>query len=108
MSNFRADCSRCCGLCCIVPAQLAAQGFPADKAANLRCRHLDARNRCSIHATRDEYGYGACNAFDCYGAGQWVTQTLLANARWTDSPDIAERIAAAREAFAAARVGEMS
>ena len=95
MSNFRADCSRCCGLCCIVPAQLAAQGFPSDKPAHARCRHLGPRNRCSIYEKRDEHGYAACKAFDCFGAGQWITQTLFANARWTDSPDIAERMSAA-------------
>jgi hypothetical protein len=49
---------------------------------------MDASNRCSIHARRWEFGYQACAGFDCFGAGQWITQKLFANARWTDSPDI--------------------
>jgi hypothetical protein len=95
VSNFRADCSNCCGLCCIVPAQLSVQGFPADKPANTPCGYLNACNQCSIHERRPEYGYQACAGFDCFGAGQWITQTLFANARWSDSPDIAARMFAA-------------
>ena len=95
MSTFRADCSKCCGLCCIVPDQLAVQGFPTDKPANTPCRYMNACNGCSIHATRSEYGYQACAGFDCFGAGQWITQELFAGARWTDSPDTARRMFAA-------------
>jgi hypothetical protein len=95
MSNFRADCSRCCGLCCIVPDQLATQGFPYDKPANTPCRRLDACNRCSIHARREEYGYGACKGYECFGVGQWVTQELTAGASWTDSPEVADQMFAA-------------
>jgi hypothetical protein len=95
VSNFRADCSRCCGLCCVVPAQLSVQGFPSDKPANTPCCYIDACSQCSIHGRRREYGYEACEGFDCFGAGQWITQNLFANARWTDSPDVAKRIFAA-------------
>jgi hypothetical protein len=31
MPDFRADCSRCWGLCCVVPDQVAMQGFGADE-----------------------------------------------------------------------------
>src|SRR5690349_3765001 len=56
---------------------------------------MDACNRCSIHDRRREYGYQACEGFDCFGAGQWITQKLFAGARWTDSPDVASRMFAA-------------
>jgi hypothetical protein len=89
MSRFRADCSCCCGLCCIVPDQLAVQGFRVDKPAETPCIHLNAHHRCSIHAKRQVHGYAACQGFDCFGAGQWITQRLFAGANWTDSPDMA-------------------
>lgn len=92
MPHFRADCSRCCGLCCVVPHQLAVQGFPIDKPAETRCAHLDDLQRCSIHASRQSCGYSACVAFDCFGAGQWITQRLFRGARWTDSPEIADQM----------------
>lgn len=95
MSNYRADCTRCCGLCCVVPHQLGVQGFGADKPANTPCVHLDRFHRCSIHAARRDHGYPACEAFDCFGAGQWVTQHLFGGARWTDSSDTAEQMFAA-------------
>ena len=95
MSNFRADCSRCCGLCCVAPDQLAVQGFPFDKPANTPCHHVDACNRCSIHARREEYGYQACEGHDCFGVGQWITQELFAGASWTESPEMADRMFAA-------------
>ena len=88
MSRFRADCSKCCGLCCVAPCFLAAQGFREDKRAETPCAHL-AGGRCSIHATREREGYSACGSFDCFGTGQWITQALFKGAKWTDTPDIA-------------------
>lgn len=95
MSNYRADCGSCCGLCCVVPDQLTVQGFPMNKPADTPCARLDESCRCSIHVTRAEHGYKVCQAFDCYGAGQWVTQRLFGGARWTDSPETASRMFAA-------------
>jgi hypothetical protein len=95
MLSFRADCARCCGLCCVVPDHLSVQGFPCDKPANTPCRHLDACNQCSIYNQRRDHGYSACEGHDCFGAGQWITQELL-----TDSPDIAERMFAAYRLWA--------
>jgi len=95
MSNFRADCSSCCGLCCVVPSQLSVQGFRVDKPAETPCVYLNDLHRCSIHATRRLHGYTACEGFDCFGVGQWITQTLFAGARWTDSPDLERQMFAA-------------
>lgn len=95
MSNFRADCSRCCGLCCVVPGHVVEQGFPADKPADSACDHLDACHRCSIYAARRHEGYEGCEAFDCYGTGQWVTQQLFNGTHWSQSPDTARSMFAA-------------
>jgi hypothetical protein len=95
MSTFRADCSRCCGLCCVVPGQMAVQGFRVDKPAETPCEHLNGSHRCSIHATRRLHGYAGCEGFDCYGVGQWITQNLFQGAQWSDSPDTAHQMFAA-------------
>jgi hypothetical protein len=95
MSNFRADCSKCCGLCCVVPDLLAVQGFRVDKPAHTPCVHLDDGQRCSIHSMRKFHGYPACEGFDCFGAGQWITQRLFNGARWSDSTDLANQMFAA-------------
>jgi len=95
MSRFVSDCSRCCGLCCIVPGYLREQGFPLTKPADTPCRHLERAGTCSIHAHRNEHGFGACVEFDCHGAGQWITQSLFAGASWRDSPSTAHAMARA-------------
>jgi hypothetical protein len=95
MSTFRADCSRCCGLCCVAPDQLAVQGFGVNKPAETPCAHLNDLHRCSIHAARQLRGYSACEGFDCFGAGQWITQHLFAGAAWSGSPDLAQHMFAA-------------
>jgi hypothetical protein len=100
MSRFRADCSSCCGLCCVVPDQLAMQGFRVDKPAETPCAHLNERNRCSIHAARASHGYPACQGFDCFGAGQWITQHLFAGAAWTQSTGLAARMFSAYRQWA--------
>ena len=92
MSLFRADCSKCCGLCCVVPDLLALQGFRTDKPAETPCTHLNGLHRCSIHARREMHGYAACKGFDCFGAGQWVTQDLFGGAAWTDAPHLARQM----------------
>ena len=92
MSTLRAYCSKCCGLCCVVPHFLAVQGFRVDKPAETPCHHLSSANRCSIHASRELHGYAACQGFDCFGAGQWITQHLFRGASWTDAPDLARQM----------------
>ncbi len=95
LAVYRADCSRCCGLCCVVPAQLREQGFGTDKPAHSPCVHLDQCNRCAIHRSRRKQGYAACESFDCFGAGQWVTQHLFEGASWADAPGLGQQMFAA-------------
>jgi hypothetical protein len=92
MPRFTADCSRCCGLCCFVPAYLKEQGFPLDKPVERSCPHLERTGLCGIHPRRVEMGFGACCSFDCHGAGQWITQQF-GGACWQDSATIARAMA---------------
>lgn len=72
--ELAADCSRCVGLCCtILPFQRSAD-FAFDKQAGEPCRHLDGEHRCDIHNRLSESGMRGCVAYDCFGAGQTVTQ----------------------------------
>ncbi len=90
--QLRADCARCCGLCCAGPAFDADQGFGFDKPAHVPCAHLGADFRCAIHGELRERGFSACGAFDCFGAGQRVTQQLFGGVSWRSSPDLAARM----------------
>jgi hypothetical protein len=77
-----ADCSRCVGLCCVAPAFAASEDFALDKPAGDPCPNLQDDNRCGIHVRLRESGFAGCVVFDCFGAGQRVTQELLPGTDW--------------------------
>jgi hypothetical protein len=90
--KLRPDCVNCCGLCCVAPPFDADQGFGHDKAAREPCHHLQADFRCGIYAHLADKGYPGCVSFDCFGAGQRVTQELFGGANWSQSPEIAAQM----------------
>jgi hypothetical protein len=90
--TLRADCSRCAGLCCVVPAFYAFQGFAFDKPAHAPCRHLTLEHQCEVHPELIAKGFPGCASFDCYGAGQRVTQELFEGATWRASAGTAAQM----------------
>jgi predicted GNAT superfamily acetyltransferase len=91
-AHLRPDCAACCGLCCVAPAFDAGQGFGFDKPAHTPCLHLTAACRCAIYDRLADKGFPGCVVFDCYGAGQWITQHLFKGASWQDSPQVAQQM----------------
>jgi uncharacterized protein YjbI with pentapeptide repeats len=89
---LRADCARCSALCCVVPALAASADFAIDKPAGAPCPNLQPDFRCSIHAELRERGFPGCTAYDCFGAGQQVTQVTFAGTSWRASPETAEQV----------------
>ncbi|HTY50818.1 MAG TPA: hypothetical protein VMB48_14105 [Steroidobacteraceae bacterium] len=89
--DLRADCTRCCGLCCVAPAFYADQGFGFDKPAHQPCTHLGQDFRCAVHEGLARHGFPACAVFDCHGAGQRVTR-LFGGRSWSSSPELAPRM----------------
>lgn len=92
---LRADCSRCTGLCCMVPAFGVSADFPIDKPAGQPCRHL-VEHSCRIHSRLREQGFVGCVTFDCFGAGQQVTQVTVEGRDWRTDPLTAVQV---RQAF---------
>lgn len=85
-----ADCQRCVGLCCVAPSFGRSADFAFDKPAGVACPNLAADHRCSIHGRLRTQGFGGCVAFDCFGAGQRVTQqTFGGRSDWRDGPQVA-------------------
>jgi hypothetical protein len=82
-----ADCGRCQALCCVVAAFRASSDFAVDKPAGTPCPHLSGDDRCDIHGHLRSAGFPGCAAFDCFGAGQHFTATVLAGAHWRHSAD---------------------
>jgi hypothetical protein len=99
--ELRADCARCVGLCCVVPAFTASSDFAFGKPAGVACRHLAGDHRCRIHAQLRERGMRGCTVYDCFGAGQRVTQA--AGSPSAPSAPSASGAADAADAFEAVR-----
>lgn len=88
-TELRSDCERCAGLCCVAPAFAAGGDFGIDKDAHVPCPHLRDDFRCRIHDHLRESGFPGCVVFECYGAGQTVTQSTFGGRDWRTSPEIA-------------------
>jgi hypothetical protein len=88
-SALRADCSRCAGLCCVAPPFTASADFAFDKPAATPCRHLRTDYRCGIHDRLRTAGMPGCTVFDCFGAGQRITQETFGGRNWRETPSLA-------------------
>ncbi|GAA0229237.1 pentapeptide repeat-containing protein [Saccharothrix mutabilis subsp. mutabilis] len=90
MTELRADCERCFGLCCVVPAFAKSADFAVDKPARTPCRNLGTDFRCGIHDSLRQRGFPGCTVYDCFGAGQQVAQVTFEGRSWRDAPESAE------------------
>jgi pentapeptide repeat protein len=89
LEELRADCGRCAGLCCVAPAFAKSSDFAIDKPAGRPCPNLAEDFRCGIHDRLPEKGFPGCVVFDCFGAGQQVTQVTFGGRDWRGTPGIA-------------------
>ncbi len=87
--GLSADCSRCAGLCCVGPAFAASADFAIDKPAATPCPNLQDDFRCGIHDRLRPEGFPGCTVFDCFGAGQRITQQTFGGRSWQEAPEIA-------------------
>ena len=93
--ELRADCRACAALCCVAPAFTASADFAINKLAGQPCPNLRADFRCSIHDRLRPAGFSGCAAYDCFGAGQKVTQHTFGGGDWRSSPPLAAPMFAA-------------
>jgi uncharacterized protein YjbI with pentapeptide repeats len=87
--ELTADCTRCAALCCVAPAFARSSDFAIDKPAGTACRNLGADFRCTIHEHLAGRGFKGCTVFDCFGAGQHLTQETFGGRDWRSAPEIA-------------------
>jgi hypothetical protein len=77
-----ADCGSCFALCCVLLPFQAASGFGIDKPGGTPCPNLADDDRCGIHTTLREDGWPGCSIFECFGAGQQVSQVTYGGVSW--------------------------
>jgi len=90
LSALRADCENCFGLCCVVPAFAASADFAITKPAGQACPNLREDSRCGIHDKLRTKGFTGCTVYDCFGAGQKVSQVTFEGEDWRKAPKTAK------------------
>lgn len=88
MSKLRSDCENCFGLCCVALPYAKSADFAMDKEAGRPCSNLQADFRCKIHADLRKKGFRGCTTFECFGAGQKVSQDTFKNRDWRSHPGL--------------------
>ncbi len=93
-AGLRGDCERCFGLCCVALPFTASADFAIDKQAGQHCPNLRGDHRCGIHAELRTRGFTGCTVYDCFGAGQKVSQLTFGGQDWrTGSRERVRRMA---------------
>ena len=86
-TELSADCGRCMALCCVAPGFTKSADFAISKRPGEPCPHLEQNFGCGIHDRLRPSGFPGCTVFDCFGAGQQVTQVTFAGRDWRSHPE---------------------
>jgi uncharacterized protein YjbI with pentapeptide repeats len=70
----------------------ASTDFAIDKEAGRPCPNLRDDFRCGIHRDLRRKGFTGCTVYDCFGAGQKVSQVTFGGADWRRAPQTARRM----------------
>ena len=91
-SQFRGDCEKCFGLCCVALYFSSGDGFPETKSGGIPCKNLDNDFYCKIHSKLSDRGMRGCIAYDCYGAGQKISTQTYGGCSWLANPTSREEM----------------
>jgi uncharacterized protein YjbI with pentapeptide repeats len=89
---LQADCGNCFGLCCAALPFAKSADFAINKDAGKPCPNLRTDFRCSIHTRLRQSGFPGCTVYDCFGAGQQVSQVTFGGTDWRQAPDTAQQM----------------
>ncbi|WP_075980588.1 pentapeptide repeat-containing protein [Bacillus massilinigeriensis] len=92
LNQLSPDCENCFGLCCVALPYAKSADFAFNKDGGSPCRNLQSNYRCSIHENLREKGFRGCTVYDCFGAGQKVSQGTFKGKDWRDHPEKAKEM----------------
>lgn len=93
--SLRSDCTNCFALCCTALGFSRSTDFALDKPAGTPCQNLASNFSCTIHDRLRPRGFQGCTVFDCFGAGQNVSQNLFEGTSWRTNPEAKQDMFAA-------------
>lgn len=91
-SSLSADCENCFGLCCVALPYAKSADFAFDKDGGTPCRNLQSDYRCSIHKDLRSQSFKGCTVYECFGAGQKVSQVTYKGNDWRDNPTLSKKM----------------
>lgn len=92
LNHLSADCENCFGLCCVALPYAKSADFAFDKDASTPCPNLQTDFRCGIHKSLRKKGFRGCGVYECFGAGQKVSQVTYQGNDWRDNPELAKEM----------------
>lgn len=66
LEQFKAECSKCSGLCCTALFFSKMDGFPENKAAGKPCVNLEKNYRCRIHKDLEARNMKGCIGYEWF------------------------------------------
>ncbi len=87
-----ADCTQCFGLCCVGLSITTSADFAIDKPSGTACPNLLVDYGCGIHPQLRERGFAGCTTYDCFGAGQKISQVIFRGRSWREAPETAQQM----------------
>ncbi|NRS48613.1 pentapeptide repeat-containing protein [Brevibacillus sp. HB2.2] len=90
--HLQGDCESCFGLCCVALPFAASSDFAINKDAGKPCSNLQADFRCGVHTKLRDIGFRGCTVYDCFGAGQKVSQVTYDGQDWRKEPGSAKQM----------------
>lgn len=92
LNNLSADCENCFGLCCVALPYGKSADFAFDKVGGTSCPNLQSDYRCGIHKNLRKKGFRGCTVYECFGAGQKVSQITYGGNDWRNNPALAKEM----------------
>jgi len=91
-NDLKSDCNNCFGLCCVALPYGKSSDFPFTKDGGIPCRNLCSNNLCAIHNQLREKGFRGCVSYECFGAGQQVSQSIYKGKDWRKDEERAKEM----------------
>ncbi|MCM3572458.1 pentapeptide repeat-containing protein [Mesobacillus subterraneus] len=85
-NKLSPDCESCFGLCCVALPYAKSADFAFDKIGGVPCTNLLKDFRCGIHNNLRDEGFKGCTVYECFGAGQKVSQVTYRGLDWRVQP----------------------
>lgn len=78
--------------CAVLPPYAKSADFAFDKDSGTPCRDLQSNYQCAIHEALREKGFRGWSAYECFGAGQKVSQIIYEGKDWRNNTESAKEM----------------